>query len=241
MKKIGLMLLVIMHSNYFYSMELKTFYLCNETKINLRQGSHYDVDGIVDIIVFEKNEQQFLEESFADQWLVGCTSSFKRKWVRIYCDENKNIFDKCLKSRSIGVIEPLIFISQYSGNYYYAEKKCEKNKKNIFGIKYFGDEALKMASKDLGLCYNKVLTAGLRVSLNKKDLYPSLRSIAFPTIGTARGFSKVEAAIIAIFTILEFIKNHPKTYSCIELFVKTSFEFTFYEKLLNDLIVCKNV
>ena len=67
MKKISLVLFIIMYNNFFYSMESTVSYVCNKTKINLKQGSHNSVDDEINLMVFGKNEQQALNKNFTDQ------------------------------------------------------------------------------------------------------------------------------------------------------------------------------
>jgi hypothetical protein len=244
-----------MYYGYLYSMELSTSYTYGKTKINVKKGSPCDLDGKIDYIVFGSNEQRLLEKSFADGYLVGHTTLLRHKSLYIerknadsdFDDDTytschndlrakseKDLYKKCLKSIAIEVIEPLIFTSQYSGEYYYyAEKNNLEHKNWFFGIKKFGIEAIEDASHDLAVCYEKVLTKGLKRTGKEKK-----RSIALPTLGTAVDFPRERAAPIAVKTILKFIKNNPKAYSCIELFVKKQSDLVLYKTLLAD--VAKN-
>jgi hypothetical protein len=248
----GLVLFVIMYFSYLYSMEWSTSYTYGETKINVKKGSPYDLDGKIDYIVFGSNEQRLLAKSFVDGYFVGHITIFRRKslyiehknadsdfdndtYVSCYNDlrarSEKNLSKKCLKSFAIEVIEPLLFTSQYSGEYYYyAEKKNLDHKNWFYGTKQFGVEAIEDASHDLALCYEKVLAKGLRIGEGKN------KSIALPTLGTAVDFPREKAAPIAIKTILEFVKNNPKAYSRIELFVKKRSDLVLYRTLLADVI-----
>src|SRR4029077_7484841 len=143
-------------------------------------------------------------------WLVGHVKIFSDRPVYIYhnnadsvsddsnddsCYNNlvekskKSVYEKCLRSRSIEVTEPLIFTSQYGGTYYYyAETRCKGKNKCTSGRKYFGDEVIEAASKDLALCYKNVLRAGLSKLGAKQE-----KSIAFPALGTAVDFPREKA------------------------------------------------
>lgn len=271
MKKIGLILLIMMHT-YCTGMEIMS-YICGKTQINLQQGSPYDVDGKVDFIVVGKSEQLTLERSFfkqesfgekrpvrkfsfstlrsslettveitaksewfSDEWLVGHTNIFCQKWV--YISEKGDV--KKLKSKAIEIIEPQLFRSLYGGQYYYyVEKRYNKKDKNTFGRKYFGAEALINVLHDLHICYNNVLMIGAKKQNfeKKKQMNICSKSIALPAIARIVGLPEKEAAIIAVPTILNFIKNNPEAYSCIELFVKTPSEFEWYQKLLKNALI----
>ena len=249
MNKRGLVVIVVLWSSYLYGMECSALYIYGKTKIHLTKGSPYDCDGKVNCIIFEKNEQQLLYELFADNWLVGHTQIAPKKTVYIYykdtnsyfeddvynsCYNNliqksqENVIEKRLLSMSIEVTEPLIFKSQHSGEYYYYAEKIDKGVSEYpSGRKYFGAEAIEQASNDLVLCYDNALIAGLRKHGGKKK-----KSIALPALGTAVDFPREKAALIAVPTILEFIKNNPKGYDRIELLVKKRSEFVLYKELL---------
>ena len=248
----GVVVFVIVYFSYFYGMEWPTSYTYGETKINVKRGSPCDLDGKIDYIVFGSNEQRLLAKSFVDGYFVGHTTAFRRKslyierknadsdfeddtYVSCYNDlrdrSEKDLYKKYLKSIAIEVIEPLLFTSQYSGEYYYyAEKKVLDHKNWFYGIKQFGVEAIEDASHDLALCYERVLTTGLLLDKEKK------KSIALPTLGTAVDFPREKAAPIAVKTILNFVKNNPKAYSRIELFVKKRSDLVLYRTLLADVI-----
>lgn len=251
MKNIGLLLVAITHSIYLYSMELPTLYTYGTTKINVTKGYHYNLDGKVDCLVFGKNEQQLRREKLTDNWLVGqaeivCNKIlYKQGKDFVGSDSEDDTYHSCydnlieksqknnrvkfLQSMCIAVTEPLIFMSQYSGAYYYyAEKKYKEGSGHSFGIKYFGDEAIEQASNDLALCYNNILSVGLEKIYNKKGI-----SIAIPALATAVDFPREKAVLAAIPAILKFVKNNPDAYDSIELFVKKRSEFALYKKWLN--------
>jgi hypothetical protein len=244
-KKIGLVLVTIMQSGSLCSMELSPCYIYGKTKINVTKGSHYNLDGKVGLIVIENNEQQLLRERYADNWLVGEVAILRcRPLYRHYnsvgsnsddddhsCYNNvsKDVYRRRLKSSGIAVVEPLIFKSQYSGEYYYYAEKIGKGRNGYpSGRKYFGDEAIDQASNDLALCYYNVLSAGLQGLSGKKE-----KSIALSALGTAVDFPREKAALVAVPAIINFIKNNPNAYDCIELLVKKRSELDLYHLLLN--------
>jgi hypothetical protein len=237
MKKMALVLMIMMQ-NYCWSMESIAFYTCDTTNINLQQGCQYIADRRVDFVVFEKNEQQLLQESLFNQWLVGDVFVFNKKLVHI----NKNDTQQ-LHCKAIGVVEPLLMADEKNGRCfysYYAEQK--NNQGGTFGVAYYGvvDRLPRKILYDLALCYNRVLMVGLkqrRLDMQNKAKVRQ-HTIALPAIATARGFPRNIAAIVAVRTILMFIKNNPDVYSCIELFVRTQAEFEWYRDLLGHYLGC---
>jgi hypothetical protein len=167
---------------------------------------------------------------FSEEWLVGHTKVFRQKWVYV---SEKDIGKK-LKSKAIEVIEPQLFCSKHSGYYYYVEKRYNKKSSDTFGKKYFGAEALMNVLCDLQVCYNNVLMVGAKKQNleQQKQVGMSGKSIALPAIARTVYLPEQAVAVVAVPTILKFIKNNPEVYTCIELFVKTPSEFKLYQKLL---------
>src|SRR5579862_2582670 len=107
MGKIGLVLVVIIQSSFLYSMELSNFYTCGKTKINIKEGIFWNEKEKVRFIVVGINEQKLLGKVVPDEYLVGNIIFSK-----------KAMYEKRLKTKYIHVVEPLLYISQYSGQYY---------------------------------------------------------------------------------------------------------------------------
>jgi hypothetical protein len=243
-RKIGFVLVIIMQSGFAYGMQLSPCYTYGKTKIEVKKGSHYDVDGKIGCLVIEKNEQQLLYQHYADDWLVGDVKKLFCVSYRCFNDTGsdfntadnfcvnnllKGVYRKRLRSTCVEVVEPLVFKSQYTDEYYYyVEKICQEMSKHPCGVKYFGEEAIEQASDDLALCYNNVFSEGLKSLVNKKE-----KSIALPALGTAVGFPREKAVLVAVPEIMRFIKNNPNAYDRIELFVKEQSELELYQTLLN--------
>lgn len=85
------------------------------------------------------------------------------------------------------------------------------------------NEAITQASKDLTLCYEKVLEQGVCVES---------KSIALPTLGADVGFPRDKAAPIALTAITNFLMHHPGAYHRIKLWVKKRSEFVAYTTFL---------
>ena len=218
MQKRWLIFVIMMYHNYFYSMESMISYIYMGTKINLKKGFYNNCDKKINCIVFGKNEQQYVENNFADQWLVGCTDLSDKK---IYM----NGYKKYVEKQAIGVIEPLLFINPKSKQYYYYAEK--KNEECIYGIKHFGELAKEAALRDLRLCYENVLERGIKEKRKKQR-------IALPSLARMGKFSYLDFAAVTVGTILDFIKNNPNGYSLIELFIETSIELELYKALIKD-------
>ena len=216
MGKIGLVLVAIIQSSSLYSMELSNFYTCGKTKINIKEGAPWNEKEKVRCIVVEINEQKLLEKVVPDEYLVGHIT-FSQKAMN----------EKRLKTQYIHVVEPLLYTSQYSGQYYYYVEKQYQNGNHIFGIKYYDKEAFNEASKDLALCYKNVLIAGMEFNKEKN------KSIVLPMIGKAVGFPKEKAVEIAVSEIFQFIMKSPQAYSCIDVCVGNSYEAQLYKDQLS--------
>ncbi|HEX4068566.1 MAG TPA: hypothetical protein VHX42_00555 [Candidatus Babeliales bacterium] len=91
------------------------------------------------------------------------------------------------------------------------------------------------ALKDLDLCYNKAFSQA--IELKKEKL---IKSIALPVLSIGSYASQFKNSCDLEYTAtkhiakitLEFIKNNPDIYDCIELFVEEDFEFNWYKDLL---------
>ena len=218
MVKMTLLLIVLMQSNCLYGMELSACHVCDATKINVKQElfNLKAVDGKVAFICSGINEQQLIEKKFGNEFCVGDTHIYHRR------------------SMVIEVVEPILYKCQYTGEYsYYVERRCLKDKDVTSGVKWYGDDAIRKASDDLALCYKNVLAVGLKEKLCDKQE----RSIAFSELGICFDFSREKAALAAVPAILKFIKDNPKAYSRIDLFVKKQSEFDLYKMLFDFYLI----
>lgn len=118
----------------------------------------------------------------------------------------------------IGIIEPYIKtvkikkhpIDIYMDSHYWKtpDEKLEYTvSRNGRNITFTNEKAFNEASSDLVLCYDKALAIGLERLKNKKD-----KSITFTTPATNLGFPAKKATLIAINTVLDFIRNNPDSY-----------------------------
>ena len=152
------------------------------------------------------------------------------------------VYQQKLQSKILRVVEPRISKrttdrEEYYFYYRWREgllKQCR------------GHEAVEEALKDLAVCYTNVLVKGCK-ELQEKELKnitlsvlgidvglpkEELKSIALPALGNDVGVPRPDAACIAVTTILEFIKNNPKGFSLIHLFVKKRSDFAQYKEFL---------
>ena len=225
---------------------------CTKTEINIRKGSIYDADGKVDILVVGLREQkrldrtfhivdkkgyeidtigavQFMRRSLSDVSIMkkeddsNSTEETDHHPCEIIKHRDHNFYEKKMNSRVLVVVEPKMSNVWYGNqreNYEYIKKDDV----------LYGEDAIQAAKIDLFKCYNSILKAGLQKLGDKKD-----KSIAIHTLSTSVGFPRKDAAIVALMTIIVFIKNNPEAYSRIELFVKKRFEFTEYcQSFLNN-------
>lgn len=217
MKRIVLMIAMIVHSGCLYGMEaLSSSYTFKNTKVTLMQAllDVSNLDGRVSFICLGGDQSQLHNK--------------KNNQYNEFCVGDVHLFHR--KSVIIEVVEPLLHKNQYDAQYsYFVEKHCLEKKGRTSGAKWYGSDAIAKASQDLGLCYQRVLALGLQQELCKKNK----KSIALPALGAIADFPKEQAPFIAVFEILTFIKNNPKAYSSIYLFVKDKVEFELCTALLD--------
>ncbi len=216
------------------------------TQINLNKGDMLDyyADGEkkVDYIVVGRRAQEGKFISMIVDGLIGeCSTDFQVYFETKNKSSNyRALSHHCLKDGTtipgtlyfplregynvcLTVIEPYVWGAQY---YCYNSVRKKDNGKVKFAY-YQGDEALEEALKDIRVCYKTVLAKGITAGK---------RSIALPALGAQKcpfgSFPKEKAAPVAVEAILEFIKNNPKMYDRIELFVEEDFEVDLYKELL---------
>lgn len=102
-----------------------------------------------------------------------------------------------------------------------------QNKKQIAASDDTPEIQVKTALEHLTLCYRTALFNSLLKLKNN-----TTKSIALPTLGADVGLSRDKAALIAIATILQFIKNNPYKFSHMYLYVKKWSDYKRYEDLL---------
>lgn len=206
-----------------------------KTIVKLTKGCIYDADGTVDLMVVGRVQQKQLQEpSFGDLFDTGMMFNVKENIVYIknketddsasdddtykpYPNPNRNrrelwkhAYTKQLQNKVIAIIEPRIFKEYRLFSYVRND------------MEFVVPKAFEEASKDLALCYNKLL-----------DI-PSIKDIAIAPLGTDVGFPRDQAAPIAVKTIIEGIKNNPDKFASIHLFVKKRSEFALYTELLKN-------
>ncbi len=150
----------------------------------------------------------------------------------------KKVHSKLLKNTTLtAVVEPSIQWSFFRRSQvkekeygYFVERQDPQNENSFFQEKHYGNEAIAVAKKDLAHCYNDVLTVCQITGVATNN------SIGLPALGTDVGFPREEAAVVAVATILEYIKNNPDAYALIHVFVKKRSEFALYTKLLKGYL-----
>lgn len=211
MKIMMLMLVVMMHYGFLYTMQ--ECFTCDTTDINLKEEL-FDlkkIDGKSTFICSGMNEQHSIDQQRLYQYCAGDIHIYHRKSI------------------IIEVAEPLLEKSSYDNEYsYYVERRCLENKSEIYGTKWYGNNALDKASDHLALCYAKVLAAGL----NRELCGIQQRSIAFPEIAQGYAFPAEQIALIVVPEIIKFIKKNPKAYARVDLYVRKE-SAGLYKRLLD--------
>jgi hypothetical protein len=240
---------IIMRINISVLLVLSTLFACGMekekhwnitlygTKINLTQGNmlatYADGKNKVDLIVVGYHQQETVGCGSICGYPVGeCRQGKNIKFIKDNSCGNVSHFSQrgdyniCLK-----VTEPFIEFE-----YFLLEKiKCSYNQvvqwdNENYDTVYEDEQAIEEASKDLALCYKNVLNDGLK-RLGKREE----KSIAIPTLGVEVGcFPREKAALIAVQSIFEFIRNNSDVYNCMELFVQEQCEFELYKLLFKQ-------
>jgi hypothetical protein len=157
---------------------------------------------------------------------------WEKKTVR-FTPKEDSIYSR--KARSLGwcfpqregisflcVTEPRVFnLSDGAAQYWYDDCEC-----------YTNELAVTESCKALLRCYNIVLNEGIKLLKDKNS-----KNIALSMLGAdfeqahARMF-KNDVIPIAVNAVLECIKNNPKSYDSIELFMEEDADFNHYKELL---------
>jgi hypothetical protein len=229
--------------------------MVGDTKIRVIKGFIGDAGDRVDMIVVGKNQQWTLEEpklgnlqyvgevSFCN----GHTIYKKGKDDESASDDDtyrpykhkstvwKRRVETLVNANMVKIIEPRIkeaYLKQ--GVTYSAERKNPKKESSYITYEEDNDEGIKVAAKDLAMCYEKVLGEILQALGEKKE-----KSVALPALSADVGFPRWQAAAIAIDAVFNFIKNNPGAYDVIELFVKKDSEFGWYKDFLAERVADK--
>jgi len=209
--------------------------LCNATEICLREGSIFDVDGKVDLIVVGKRQQKMLQGTR----VVPARSKYSNdKIVYVKHDSGSYVHKKEMKSMVWRVAEPQIVRHSYydegtgkEGNCaIYTRKQCSYPDCVWSKVLFFGAQALEEALKDVSLYYRKILTEGLHKIGKKRSIAISALNIE---LNAKFGLSYKEVAAVVVKEISDFVKKHSDEYSRIELFLKERCEFDEYDRLLS--------
>jgi hypothetical protein len=214
------------------------------TKINLHKNDNmldYYADGHkkVDFIVVGQHAQSSKFSYASFQTLIGMcwrvsevffeTNNRDNNYTIVCRMHRENKIKALFPGRKdynvcIKIAEP--YVCKYGLENYYGSMRGGKSLWDT----YEGIEAIKVGLQDVGLCYEKVLM--YVAEQNDKKL---AKTVALPTLGvekyTFNALPKDQAAPIAVKTILEYVKNNPKAYDRIELFVEENFEFDLYQEL----------
>ncbi len=242
------------NKNKFFSIVLY------RTTINVSKTPLYDIANKVDQIIVGKHEQQLLTDDIFDIFYqpgimdlrgnILCKhtddeSDSDDETYKPFQEENRSkLWEKIIEKdtpSTIGVAEPCILSHGWCNDYEtkkqipipcYKVQRFNKDNPKTESWTFYRDHAILEASKDLILCYEEVLTLGLPIDGTKK-------SIAFPTLSADVGFPREKAAIIALTTITNFIRNNPNipnhnAYNRMELLVKKRSEFTAYVEFLKN-------
>lgn len=242
-----------------HAMETNSFSIMHYgTIINLTKQSLCTVVDNVDLIIVGRHEQQLLQFSspnfaytpgemyYADNTIYTKNKEYDSDsdddTYKPFAEENKKLLRQETEQKIISTIVIQIAEPRIPQIIWYRDPRTNTptptphyettrpNKNSPFfshHLTFDGAQAIIEASKDLALCYATALTDGL-YQLSKKD-----KSIALATLSADVGFPREKAAPIAVKEVLTFVRNNPKAYARIELFVKKRSEFTLYKQLLN--------
>ncbi len=219
------------------------------TKVTLNKGFIGDVGDKVDMIVLGRSQQATLRNPFfcdtmnwcRHEWCSkGCSTVYRKsrddesasdddtynsfKYVDNDVPEKQQIWTRALETKvncgTVIIREPRIMVDD--SEFYYI---------NEYEVECRGRQAIVDA---LELCYNDILSEVLEELDDKKG-----KSIALPALSTDVGFPRGCATLVAVKTIVEFIRNNSGAYSLIELFVEKRSEYALYKELLEACAIKK--
>jgi hypothetical protein len=250
-----IMLMVFVCASHLYGMEKENKWTVTAygTKINLYKDDNmldYYADGTnkVDFIVVGQCAQEGKFPSSGCDYLIGTClevstiyfvtrnqhNNYKKLSYRMENDvEIGTSWYFPLQQGSnvcIRISEPYLWGHGKESCNYNSRRFDDSEEIAIFGH-YAGNEAIEEALKDVRTCYKKALTYIAQKNDNKLK-----KTVALPALGVEKyhfnALPKDQAAPVAITAIFEYIKNNPKAYERIKLFVEEGFEFDLYKELL---------
>jgi len=227
------------------------------TLFHIVKDDIYKYHAAVDFMVLGNNQQRKLSEpDFGDTRKVGSGYMIEDRKIRVLPKESdsasdddtyksystkaklwKKAKDEVLECTVTSIIEPRIMQGRWEFDQvdtygYFPVRPHPEKKDHFLDLEFFGDEAIIEASKDLQMCYHKVLQHGLKVLGDKDD-----KKIALASLGTDVGFPRKTAAPITFAAIVKFLTNNPGKYSLVQLFIKKRSEFSLYRELIRQYLV----
>jgi hypothetical protein len=223
MKKISVTLMVLFATG-MQGMETNSLSITvGTTKINLTKGFIGDADNRVDMIVVGKKQQEkFTSSFFGSSGGVSCIGEIS---LRSSGTVHKNYSEKKQVTCSVVEITEPRMTEDYRNGLLYDAIRPGLGKSGTFSI-YRGkeNEAIREASKDVALCYNKALREGVQKLGDKQ-----VKSIALSVFTAETAFPVKKAAKVIVRSIMDFIKNNPNAYAVVELIVNENEEFKLFK------------
>jgi hypothetical protein len=205
----GLMAMELIVKPDIEKKQFQTFdFTIGNTNIRISTQSIFKVDGNADVIVDGFMKQLSLIEHNPKRY-------FPVADLRI--DRDNTFSKREMQSKMVFVVEPEIpnkvskyeweiEIDEYRASFDYVEKR---------------DVDIQLIE-----CYQRILS-----DISSIKEFPH-KTIAISEIGTHLGLTEEQAALIAVKTITNFVKNNPETYALIHLLVEKSDTVDVYKRLI---------
>lgn len=223
------------------------------TSFQIIKDDMYKHDASVDLMFVGINQQGRMGHSHPESNQVGWIKEFKKNKVRVLQDADnssdddryepwptidlsKKAEDKFLNCKVFGIAEPCVMydVLKYKKPkmYGYFPSRPHPEKDNWFlNPRYFKEEAISEACKDLKVCYSNCLQHGFE-NLGDKDN----KKIALASLGADTGVPRGAADLIAFNAIVKFLTCNPGKYSSVQLFIKKCSEYVLFRELVEQYL-----
>jgi hypothetical protein len=228
---------------YGTTIDVSTKFLSNIVNIDLFVAGHNDQgllsgstafgEEYMPGMIFYRNDIYWENKDHESYYRDDTWEFFgKENRLNTFKQTQKNIISQPTRNIVMVITEPCISLK---GHYYdpittiltpvpqYKVIRFDTNDQQLLELIFEGDQAITEASKDVTLCYKKILEQGS---------YITNKFITIPTLSADVGFPRDKAAPIALTAITHFLAHNQGAYQRIKLLIKKRSEFIAYKTFL---------